>query len=125
MDSLRLSMASGSSRSPAANSVVVAQRLVTPARAAHLVDRAVAHEPVQPRPQLVRALAGAQRVVRADEHVLDDVFGVVLGAAKQGAGIADQRLSVALVERCERRRVTGGDTAGELGIVGTGALEDG
>ena len=63
--------------------------------------------------------------MRADEDVLDDVLGIVLGAAKQRAGIADQRLSVTLVERCERGRVAGGDAAGEFGIVGTGALEDG
>jgi hypothetical protein len=103
---------------------LVAERLVAPARAAHLVDRAVAREAVQPRPQVVRACARANRGVRADEDVLDDVLGVVLGAAQERAGVADERLAVAVVECRERGAVARRDTAGELGVVGTGALED-
>jgi hypothetical protein len=44
--------------------------------------------------------------VGADEDVLDDVLGVVLGAAQERAGIADERLAVALVERGERGAIT-------------------
>jgi hypothetical protein len=43
---------------------------------ADLVDRVVAHEPVEPCPQLADRLAGHQRHVGGDEGVLHDVLGV-------------------------------------------------
>ena len=101
------------------------ERLVAPARAPHLVDRAVAGEAVQPRAQLVGDVAGEQRRVRADEHVLDDVLGVVLGAAQERAGIADEGLAMTRVDGGEGFAVAGGDAAGEVGIVVTGSVQDG
>ncbi|MEA2243468.1 MAG: hypothetical protein QOD24_3024 [Solirubrobacteraceae bacterium] len=103
---------------------LVVERLVAPARAADLVDRAVAGEPVQPRAQLVRAVAGAQCVVGADEDVLDDVLGIVFGAAEQGAGIADECAAMAGVERREGGTVAGRDAASEVGVIRTRALEE-
>lgn len=61
--------------------------------------------------------------MRADEDVLDDVLGIVLGAAQAGAGIADEGLAVAVVELRERGAVARRDAAGELDVVRTGALE--
>jgi hypothetical protein len=63
--------------------------------------------------------------MRADEHVLDDVLGIVLGAAQEGAGIALQGLAMTGIELGEGASVTGGDAASEIGIIVTGSVEDG
>ena len=104
---------------------LVAERLVAPARAPHLVDRPVACEAVQPRAQVGRDVAGEQDGVRTDEHVLHDVLRVVLGAAQERPRVADQRLAVARVEDREGFAVAGGDAAAEVGIIVSGSVEEG
>jgi len=77
------------------------------------------------RSSSVGGVAGAQRVVHADQHVLHDVFGVVLAAAQQRVRVADQRAAMTRVEHRERRAVARADATGELVVIVARAVKDG
>ena len=70
-------------------------------RLAQHVEAAVAHDREQPGAQRHLALVGAQGRQRADEGVLDDLLGVVVGAAEQAAREGQQALVVAVVDGVE------------------------
>ena len=66
--------------------------------AAQVVERAVARDPVQPRPHVDRALVGEDRVERGGEDLLQHVLGVLL----RGQHVAAEREQARLVARHER-----------------------
>jgi hypothetical protein len=59
--------------------------------------------------------------VSPDEDVLDDVVGVVGRAPQQRPRVATQSSAMAVVDPPEGVLVTGGDAAGELGVILAGA----
>jgi hypothetical protein len=62
-------------------------------------------DPVQPRPQVQLALAGADRAVGVEERLLDRVLGAL--GRQQPPAEAQQRAPVARDDRLERPVVTG------------------
>ena len=66
-------------------------------------------------------MVGAQGLECADEGVLDDLLGIVMGAAEELAGVGVQPSLVALVDRGECAVVAGADQIDEL-LVGGGAV---
>ncbi len=68
--------------------------------AAQVVERAVARDPVQPRPHVDRALVGEHRVEGGGEHLLQDVLGV-LARAQHVPAEGEQAGVVAREERLE------------------------
>jgi hypothetical protein len=66
-------------------------------RAAQVVERAVARDPVQPRAHVDRPLVGQHRVEGGGEDLLEDVLGVLAG----GQHVAAERQQPRLVARDE------------------------
>jgi hypothetical protein len=77
-------------------------------RAAQVVQRAVARDPVQPRAHVDVALVGQDRVERGREDLLQHVLGVLLGGEHVPAERQQPRL-VARDQRLEGMRVATAD----------------
>ena len=91
--------------------------------AAEEVHAAVVRHPVQPGPQVHGALVGAQRAVGADEHVLENVLGVLPRASAQHlAHVREQPLAVAIVDRVERLVAAGPEQSQQL-LIGAKAQQ--
>ena len=90
--------------------------------------RAVAHDREEPWLERHLAVVGAQGGQRADEGVLDDLLGVVVGAAEHLRAKREQALVVAVVDRVEGAVVACAHEVDELlvrgGPVGGGVQED-
>ena len=71
------------------------------AQPAELVEAAVAHQPVQPWPQVHRAVVATQRAVRAPQRLLHHVLRSAL-VTQDPRGEAQQRRSIAVVDLLER-----------------------
>ena len=80
---------------------------------AQLVDAAVVGHPEQPRAEREPSLARAQSGVRADEHILQRVFGI-LPAWEHLPRVGQQPLLVAVVNDPERLVVPGPEEGDEL-----------
>ena len=93
------------------------------AAAAQRVERAVADDRVQPRAQRDLALVAAQRAVGADECLLDDVLGVVMGAAEDPPRVGEQPRLVAGDELRVGVRIAAAHALDEL-LVGDREVED-
>ena len=79
-------------------------------RAAQVVERAVARDPVQPRPHVDRAVVGQHRVEGGGEDLLQHVLGVLprgqhVAAERQQARLVagDQRLEGVMVPAPDQR----------------------
>ena len=82
------------------------------ARAPQLVDAAVVRDPVEPGLQRDGPLVGAQRAVRAQEDVLEDVLGVVAHPRRQHPPhVGEQPRLEAVVDDAERLVVARRGTA--------------
>ena len=81
--------------------------------ATELVDTAVVGHPEQPRPECQLALARSQARVRAYEHVLQGVLGV-LAAREHLPGVAQQSLLVPVVDDPECLVVPGAEQGDQL-----------
>ena len=71
---------------------------------------------VQPGAQRELAVVGPQTRVRADEHVLQDVLGVLRGTRKHPPRVCEQPLAVAVVDHPECLVVSGAEQRHELVI---------
>jgi hypothetical protein len=83
---------------------------------AELVEAAVAHQPVEPWPQVHRAVVAPQRAVRAPQCLLHDILGGA-AIAQDPCGEAQQRCPVTVVDLLERRLVAGAKR-GDKALVG-------
>ena len=72
------------------------------ARAAELVQAAVADEPVQPGGEADGRVVAAERAMGADQRLLDDVLGELATAPEDARGVPLEPLRVALVDELER-----------------------
>ena len=86
-----------------------------------LVERTVAHEPEEPRPQLDVALVAPQRTARPQHRLLDHVLGLVGRRAEDLAGMALERPPVALIDLLERAVVAPPERRDEALVVGLDA----
>jgi len=71
-----------------------------------VIDASVHHDPIQPRGQLRVVPEAIKRTEHLDEHVLGDIFGVVVVPGELVGETIDHR-PVPLNERMERRAVAG------------------
>jgi hypothetical protein len=84
-------------------------------RAAQVVDAAVVGDPVEPGTDVDVARVGPQGSVRAHEHVLQEVLGVLPRAAPQHlAHVGEQALAVAVVDDAERLVAPGAEERQQL-----------
>ena len=74
--------------------------------ATQLVQAAVAHQPVEPRAQVDRAVVAQQRAVGAQQRLLNHVLGDAVLSAEHALGKAHQPRAVALADHVEGPRVT-------------------
>ena len=101
---------------------VVVERDVVHPHPAELVERAVAHEPEQPRLEVHRAVVAHERAARAEHRLLDDVLGDAGRRALQDPlREALEADVVALVDQLERVPVTGTVGGDERGVRGARA----
>ncbi len=84
-------------------------------RPAQVVDAAVVGDAVQPRPQVHLPRVGPQRAVRADEHVLEEILGVLARPGPQHlAHVREQALAVAVVDDAEGLVAAGAEEREQL-----------
>ena len=82
---------------------------------AQVVDAAVVGDPVEPGAHVDLALVGPQRAVRAHEHVLQHVLGVLARAGGEHlAHVGEQALAVAVVQDAEGLVAAGAEQRQQL-----------